>query len=1109
MKDILRNDKYALRTCVLYESMDARRLQLGPDLIHRFALSMYELFCKVIEDDAMEYREYEFWFYRFANGEVDLNFERDKDKKLYELTDMPIDIMRNIVRCLTIVDRLSLERTSQSLRLFSKDQKVFHRNLTFEADWKSANISFGRRACISYKNEGNDCVIEFRNRKKVLRGVSCLKQAFQDFKTILANPNFFLGTLIIWSSCEESKYLGRYIGDALKFTHLLRVEHIHLHAQSMKTLLNILPYLKPGYLTTITIDIDSDEAVIEKVVGMDQWKHAKYFHMRSNRFIGPLRHLYHFKEFDVRYNELAVEDVREMKEILLKSPDFEICNLLLYIANPLSYVLCFRMTEYLKNNPVALRHCLLYEYLQRNAYKRAFTNFRDTIGSDVFTEEELRAYFGQFKKRQMDGYSRPINDMKDVLRNDKHALRACILYESLKYKMFERGYKTCHLWPGSFLERPEILREPSFSLFNNFCKKLGDDVMEYREFDFWFYRFFNGEFDLNYEREKDEKTYELVDMPLGITRSIVEYLKIHDRMSVAQASRSFKTFVEDQKMFLRKIELSIDVRSARFSSENRYILTTKDSNGCRRCNERSGNDKLIQDVTYWKQGIQELMRILKFSELYLEEFNLDLFRFEESRVVWFKFFDEVVDALGVALKSIRQVHAQKLYFRAHSMKSLLNILPCLKPEYLSTIEFYVPADSFLFEELEKLEQWKQAKSFKMIHTLYVAPLFHLYHFKEFHVWLAELSAEDIRQMKEILFKSPVFEKCAIELRRSFDMEAIKNELGDAIEGNPNTFLRFRMTDCLKNNPVAVRHCLLYEYLQRNTYKRAFTNFRDTIGKNEKWMETIGNIFNDFWFCRFFNGEFDLNYERGKDKNIYELVDLPIDITRNVVEYLNVFDRMSLAQTSRSFKTFVEDQKAFNQKIKLLIDDDSARISSEDRYILTTKNSNGCRRCNERSGNDKLIQDVTYWKQGIQELMRILKFPELYLEEFNLDFFPNIESWGDRFKMHDEVIDALGVALKSIRQVHAKQLFLRARSLKSLLNILPCLKPEYLSTIEFYVPADSFLFEELEKLEQWKQAKCLKMTNTMYTRPLFHLSHFKEFEIWLAELSAEDIRQMKE
>ncbi|EGT31748.1 hypothetical protein CAEBREN_25103, partial [Caenorhabditis brenneri] len=244
---------------------------------------------------------------------------------------------------LDIVDILSLEKTSQSLRLFSQDRKVFHSNLTFEADWKSANISFGRRACISYKNEGNDCVIEFRNRKKVLRGVSCLKQAFQDFKTILANPNFFLGTLIMWSSCEESKSLGGCIEDALKFTHILRVEHIHLHAQSMKTLLNILPYLKPGYLTTITIDIDSDEAVIEKVVGMDQWKHAKYFHMRSNRFIGPLRHLYHFKEFDVRYNELSVEDVREMKEvqffqlfhhnnlfqILLKSPEFEECTLYL------------------------------------------------------------------------------------------------------------------------------------------------------------------------------------------------------------------------------------------------------------------------------------------------------------------------------------------------------------------------------------------------------------------------------------------------------------------------------------------------------------------------------------------------------------------------------------------------------------------------------------------------------------------------------------------------------------------------------------------------------------------------------------------------------------
>ena len=66
-----------------------------------------------------------------------------------------------------------------------------------------------------------------------------------------------------------------------------------------------------------------------------------------------------------------------------------------------------------------------------------------------------------------------------------------------------------------------------FAKFSDFCKVIGNDAMKYSEFEFWFYRFSNGEFDLDIEMEKNQKT--LLDMPIVVMVKIVENLDIFDR----------------------------------------------------------------------------------------------------------------------------------------------------------------------------------------------------------------------------------------------------------------------------------------------------------------------------------------------------------------------------------------------------------------------------------------------------------------------------------------------------------------------------------------------------------------------------------------------------
>nr|ACI49142.1 hypothetical protein Cbre_JD19.001 [Caenorhabditis brenneri] len=639
ISEFIRNDKHALRVFIMYEWLSAKRdLEKTKQFFIKNrplpVFNRYMHFCNMIGEDVMEYQEFDFWFYRFANGDFNLNFERDKNKKIYELMDMPIDIMRNIVEYLDIIDRMSLERTSQSLRLFSQDQKLFHGHLAFDV-YECVSISFEEEHQIHYEDKGNDCLMEFRGRVKILRGVSFLKQALQDFKKVLENPRLYLHTLTIsflsWPMNIDS--LEKQMEDALKFTNLLHVKHLSLRTRSMKTLLNTLPFLKPGYLTRITIDNDLDEATIGELVKMDQWRQAKYLCMGTRLFDGPLRHLSHFHKFTVAREEMLIDDVRGMKEILFDSPDFDGCTMYLYNrADKVTIMqvfggpvegndfrrISFRMTEFLKKNPIALRHCLLYEFLQGKPIERAFSDFCDIVGDDVIKKNQFQFWFDKFFWGSFDDTTEQIDDMRDIFRNDKRALRVCVLYEYLN--------KNKKMKFIGLIERVSLKGKLSkvFEKYIHFCKVIGDDAMEYREFESWFYRFSKGKFDLNYERDKNKKIYELTDMPIDIMENIVEYLGIVNRSALAGTCRSFKNFVENQKLYYHTLELKLQESSAeiRIESGNNFIRYRHRDSDCERTagwNEK----KIIPNVLYWKQALQDFKGILNYPKLHLDTLKID------------------------------------------------------------------------------------------------------------------------------------------------------------------------------------------------------------------------------------------------------------------------------------------------------------------------------------------------------------------------------------------------------------------------------------------------------------------------------------------------------
>ncbi|EGT42960.1 hypothetical protein CAEBREN_25164 [Caenorhabditis brenneri] len=62
----------------------------------------------------------------------------------------------------------------------------------------------------------------------------------------------------------------------------------------------------------------------------------------------------------------------------------------------------FRMTEFLKNNPIVLRHCLLYEFLRKNPAEWTYHVFYNTVGRDVIEHEDVQFWFKQFRHGRLD-----------------------------------------------------------------------------------------------------------------------------------------------------------------------------------------------------------------------------------------------------------------------------------------------------------------------------------------------------------------------------------------------------------------------------------------------------------------------------------------------------------------------------------------------------------------------------------------------------------------------------------------------------------------------------------------------------------------------------------
>ncbi|CAL2046952.1 unnamed protein product [Caenorhabditis brenneri] len=280
---LLQTDQHFYRSCILYEAICETPVE-----------DAYERMKTVMPN--VDFLDFDFWYYRFLNGNIDLDYDRSADPKTRGFSDMPIEVVENIVENLGLVDKLSSRKVCRNLRTVIDNQKSKFQNVDMN---------------ITITNSKGDH----------------LKMAMEYFSSVITNPKWSFENIDICFSCTK-KRIRQF--NSMLTGHKIRVEKLKIEAESMDQVIDLIPIFDANFLESIDFGNSKiEQDAMEKLFEMDQWKNARELKLREFPVEWfQMENLIHCKKFEITnqgYSEDFFDIFYEIRDILFKSPIFEYC----------------------------------------------------------------------------------------------------------------------------------------------------------------------------------------------------------------------------------------------------------------------------------------------------------------------------------------------------------------------------------------------------------------------------------------------------------------------------------------------------------------------------------------------------------------------------------------------------------------------------------------------------------------------------------------------------------------------------------------------------------------------------------------------------------------
>ncbi|CAL2046956.1 unnamed protein product [Caenorhabditis brenneri] len=357
MTDILQTNDIFYRHCILYEALHKKTVE-----------EAYRNMKEVMP--TLDFLDFQYWYFRFLNGNLDLNYERSKDQKTLLLDDMPIevvdiivgevdaasnseprpvqfsdlplDVVGCIVSKLGFMERFMLRRVSKPLREFIEKQVFDCTSIDGVLCDDFICVSYGNEEVQYakndetgklYKNESGICeTIIYEDESEICDDLAC----------VLKNPKLQLCSFGFWPPypSHEDEVLSTFLTKleyALKsLKHKIAVRKLELRTGYPENFLAILPYLKPGYLETIAFDCkevaDGGERFensrkVEEIIQLDQTKQAKELILRNSfRCWFPEEVFAQFEKYWINTWILSTQEFLRIANKFADSPVFVSCR---------------------------------------------------------------------------------------------------------------------------------------------------------------------------------------------------------------------------------------------------------------------------------------------------------------------------------------------------------------------------------------------------------------------------------------------------------------------------------------------------------------------------------------------------------------------------------------------------------------------------------------------------------------------------------------------------------------------------------------------------------------------------------------------------------------
>ncbi|EGT41848.1 hypothetical protein CAEBREN_00674 [Caenorhabditis brenneri] len=319
LTELLQTDERAYRTCIMYEAASETPLE-----------EAYQNMKKVVPN--LDYLDFEYWYYRFLNGNLDLNHDRSKDPKTRGFLEIPIDVVEKIIGKLGLVDRLITRKVCRNLRAVIDRQKTMFHNASIEIRDDGCVMKFGAQK-IEYCFNGNDKSVLTSPLKTWFVKGDYLKMAIKEFSSIITKPNWRFKNLSFYFDWQDEDDQDNpkpfLLLNSILSKQDIHVEQLHFEQNTLVPMATLLPNFRSDVLECIDFQIgDFQKDVFEAIMEMDQWKNAKKLKLNSIPDDFDIQHLFHCKEFTIEKIDITGDHLFKIRDILFKSPNFELCTLI-------------------------------------------------------------------------------------------------------------------------------------------------------------------------------------------------------------------------------------------------------------------------------------------------------------------------------------------------------------------------------------------------------------------------------------------------------------------------------------------------------------------------------------------------------------------------------------------------------------------------------------------------------------------------------------------------------------------------------------------------------------------------------------------------------------